>query len=308
MAVPPRQRSVSLVLGSGGARGLAHIGVIRWLEEEGYRIASIAGCSIGALIGGLHATGKLAAYERWLLGRSRRELLALVDITLPRTGLIAGDKLAEVLRDLIGDVAIEALPIRFTAVASNIETGREVWLTRGPLLEAIRASIAIPVLFPPYRLNGGLLVDGGILNPVPIAPTLGDDTDLTIAINVSGQVQLAADAPEIPPASADSDSGYLRRAVNNLRQRSAVPVSWQMLDIATQAFDAMQSTIARQKMAAYPPDILVEIPRNLCSIHEFHRAAELIEVGYRAAAEIIPRELERAGLRRRVPLGSSHPG
>lgn len=308
MTLPPRQRTLSLVLGSGGARGLAHIGVIRWLEEEGYRIASIAGCSIGALIGGLHATGKLAAYEHWLLGRSRRELLALVDITLPRTGLIAGDKLAEVLRDLIGDVAIEALPIRFTAVATNIETGREVWLTRGPLLEAIRASIAIPVLFPPYRLNGGLLVDGGILNPVPIAPTLGDDTDLTIAINVSGQVQLAADAPEIPPASADSDSGYLRRAVNNLRQRSAVPVSWQMLDIATQAFDAMQSTIARQKMAAYPPDILVEIPRNLCSIHEFHRAAELIEVGYRMAAEIIPRELERSGSGRRAPSGPSHPG
>lgn len=308
MAVPPRQRSVSLVLGSGGARGLAHIGVIRWLEEEGYRIASIAGCSIGALVGGLHAAGKLAAYEHWLVKLSRRGLLALVDVTLPRTGLIAGDKLAEVLRDLIGDVAIEVLPIRFTAVATNIETGREVWLTRGPLLEAIRASIAIPVLFPPYRLNGGLLVDGGILNPVPIAPTLSDDTDLTIAINVSGQVQLPLPEVQRPPASADSDSGYLRRVVGSLRQRSAVPVSWQMLDIATQAFDAMQSTIARQKMAAYPPDVLVEIPRNLCRIHEFHRAAELIELGYRMAAEIVPRELDRAGLRRRAPAGPSHPG
>lgn len=304
----PSQRSVSLVLGSGGARGLAHIGVIRWLEEEGYRIASIAGCSIGALIGGLHATGKLAAYEHWLVKLSRRGRLGLVDFTVPRTGLIAGDKLGAVLRDLIGDVTIEALPIRFTAVATNIETGREVWLTRGPLLEAIRASIAIPVLFPPYRLNGGLLVDGGILNPVPIAPTLGDDTDLTIAINVSGQVQLAAPEAQSPPVSADSDGGYLRRVVDNLRQRSAVPVSWQMLDIATQAFDAMQSTIARQKMAAYPPDILVEIPRNLCGIHEFHRAAELIELGYRKAAEIIPRELDRTGLRRRAPSGPSHPG
>jgi NTE family protein len=296
------------VLGSGGARGLAHIGVIRWLEEEGYRIDSIAGCSIGALIGGLHAAGKLAAYEHWLVKQSRRGLLRLVDVTLPRTGLIAGDKLAEMLRDLIGDVAIEALPIRFTAVAANIESGREVWLTRGPLLEAIRASVAIPVLFPPYRLNGGLLVDGSILNPVPIAPTLGDDTDLTIAIHVSGQVQLAPPEVEDLPLSTDSESGYLRRVVDSLRQRSAVPVSWQMLDIATQAFDAMQSTIARQKMAAYPPDVLVEIPRNLCRIHEFHRAAELIEVGYRAAAEIIPRELDRAGLRRRAPLGPSHPG
>lgn len=307
MSLP--ERTLSLVLGSGGARGLAHIGVIRWLEEAGFRISSIAGCSIGALIGGLYGAGRLAVYEHWLLKQSRRDLLRLVDFTVPRTGLIAGDRLNQVLRDLIGEIAIEALPIRFTAVATNIDTGREVWLTRGPLLEAIRASIAIPVLFQPCRVNGVLLVDGGILNPVPIAPTLGDDTDLTIAINVSGPVQAAP--PEVESAQSpdsESDGGYLRRVVDNVRQRSLVSVSWQMLDIATQSFDAMQSTIARQKMAAHPPDILVEMPRNLCGIHEFHRAAELIELGYRTAAETIPRELDRVGLRDRAPSGPSHRG
>lgn len=303
------ERTLSLVLGSGGARGLAHIGVIRWLEEAGFRISSIAGCSIGALVGGLYGAGRLAAYERWLLKQSRRDLLRLVDFTVPRTGLIAGVRLNQVLRDLIGEIAIEALPIRFTAVATNIDTGREVWLTRGPLLEAIRASIAIPVLFPPCRVNGVLLVDGGILNPVPIAPTLGDDTDLTIAINVSGQVQAAPpEAESAQSPDGEGDSGYLRRVVDNLRQRSLVSVSWQMLDIATQSFDAMQSTIARQKMAAHPPDILVEMPRNLCGIHEFHRAAELIELGYRTAAEVIPRELDRAAPRNRAPSGPSHRG
>ena len=305
----PPQRSVSLVLGSGGARGLAHIGVIRWLDEEGFRITSVAGCSIGALVGGLHGAGRLAAYEHWLLTQSRRDLLRLIDFTVPRTGLIAGDRLSQVLRDLIGEMVIEALPIRFTAVATNIDTGREVWLTRGPLLDAIRASIAIPVLFRPCQLNGVLLVDGGILNPVPIAPTLGDDTDLTIAINVNGPVQAApAEAEPAPAVAADGDSGYLRRVVDNLRQRSAVSVSWQMLDIATQVFDAMQSTIARQKMAAYPPDILVEMPRNLCGIYEFHRAAELIELGYRTAAEVIPRELDQVGLQRSAPSGPTHRG
>lgn len=307
--MPLPQRTLSLVLGSGGARGLAHIGVIRWLEEEGFRITSIAGCSMGALVGGLYGAGRLAAYEHWLLKQSRRDLLRLIDFTVPRTGLIVGDRLSQVLHDLIGETVIESLPIRFTAVATNIDTGREVWLTRGPLREAIRASIAIPVLFPPCRVNGVLLVDGGILNPVPIAPTLGDDTDLTLAINVSGQVQAAPPAAEPAPSPvAEGDSGYLRRVVDSLRQRRLVSVSWQMLDIATQSFDAMQSTIARLKMAAHPPDILVEIPRNLCGIHEFHRAAELIELGYRAAAETIPRELDRVGLRDRASSGPSHRG
>jgi NTE family protein len=305
--MPPRQQTVSLVLGSGGARGLTHIGVIRWLDEQGYRITSIAGCSIGALIGGLYAAGKLAAFEQWLLGISRRDMLTLIDLSFQRTGLISGDKLIGLLRDQFDDTAIETLPIRFTAVAANIENGREVWLNRGPLFDAIRASISIPVLFQPYRLNGALLVDGGIINPVPIAPTLGDDTDLTIAVNVSGQVQRVL--PQ-PPARTRSKAGGspMHRFIENLKQRAteAAPVNWGMLDVANQAFDTMQSTIARQKMAAYPPDVTVEIPRNLCRVHEFDRAAELIDFGYQLAGESVPEAIAR-NAPRRAGLGGKRP-
>ena len=282
------QPSVSLVLGSGGARGLAHIGVIRWLLENGYRIAAVSGCSIGALIGGLHAAGKLEAYRDWLLAQSPRDLLGLLDLSFQRTGgLIAGNRLTAVLRELVGDLVIEALPIRYTAVAADIGTGREVWLTQGPLLNAMRASFAVPMLFPPVVHRDALLVDGGILNPLPIAPTLGDTTDITVAVHVSGEVPRTATST--PASVAEEPDGGWNRLVGYLRRAGdAMAVSWHMLAVANQAFDAMQSTIARQKMAAYPPDLLVELPRNLCSVHEFHRAAELIELGYRAAERIIP--------------------
>lgn len=287
MAAP----SVSLVLGSGGARGLAHIGVIRWLAENRYDIQAIAGCSIGALVGGLHCAGKLDAYRDWLLAQSPRDLLGLIDLSFQRTGgLIAGARLARILGDLVNDLRIEDLPIRFTAVAANLENGREVWLTQGPLVEAMRASFAIPMVLPPVDHRSGLLVDGGILNPVPIAPTLGDATDLTIAVHVSGEVGRAAPGTSATTQTeADADRG-LRRLTGYLRRRgnAAVAVSWHMLSVANQAFDAMQSTIARQKLAAYPPDILVELPRNLCAMHEFHRAAELIEAGYETARRQIP--------------------
>lgn len=282
------QPSVSLVLGSGGARGLAHIGVIRWLLENDYRIATVSGCSMGALVGGLHAAGRLDAYQDWLRTQSPRNLLSLMDLSFLRTGgLITGNRLNKVLRDLVGDIAIEELPIRYTAVAADIESGREVWLTRGPLLEAMRASFAIPMIFPPVAYRGALLVDGGILNPVPIAPTLGDATDLTIAVNVSGAAERAVPAP-LPPADEEQDGAWRRLAGYLRRGSGAVAVSWHMLAVANQAFDAMQSTIARQKMAAYPPDLLVELPRDLCRGHEFHRAADLIEAGYQAAVEAIP--------------------
>lgn len=287
MAAP----SVSLVLGSGGARGLAHIGVIRWLEENHYAIKAISGCSMGALVGGLYGAGKLQDYTDWLLARSTRDLLGLLDLSFQRTGgLIAGERLTGVLRELIGDTRIEDLRVRFTAVAANIENGREVWLTRGSLLEAVRASFAIPMIFPPVTHYSGLLVDGGILNPVPIAPTLGDTSDLVVAVNVSGEISRSASAPQAEAnAEGEPDRG-LRRLTGYLRRRgnAGVAVSWHMLGVANQAFDAMQSTIARQKMAAYPPDILVELPRDLCGMHEFHRAAEIIERGYAAAARCIP--------------------
>src|SRR6266446_5429568 len=146
--------TVSLVLGSGGARGLAHIGVIQWLTENGYEIRSIAGSSMGALVGGIFAAGKLEAYADWVLALERIQVLRLLDPAFGRPGLFKGERIVGVLRELIGDLAIEDLPVSFTAVATDLESGEEVWLREGKLFDAIRASIAIPLIFTPFEYRG----------------------------------------------------------------------------------------------------------------------------------------------------------
>ncbi|HJX16111.1 MAG TPA: patatin-like phospholipase family protein, partial [Candidatus Deferrimicrobiaceae bacterium] len=170
-------QTVSLVLGSGGARGLAHIGVIDCLTENGYEIRSIAGSSMGAMIGGIYAAGKLDVFTRWVLALQRLDVIRLLDLSFGSTGLFKGERVIDVLKELIGDRNIEDLPVPFTAVAMDIQNGKEVWLSRGPLFDAIRASIAIPTIFTPHTIEGRQLVDGGLVNPIPIAPTLRDRTD-----------------------------------------------------------------------------------------------------------------------------------
>ena len=184
-------RSVSLVLGSGGARGLAHIGVIAELEARGYRIASIAGCSIGALIGGIYAAGKLDAYTEWVSDISKLDMVALLDLAWQNDGLVKGDKIINKLVDLVGDQRIEDLPIPFTAVATDITNGTEVWMSSGRLFDAVRASISLPLFFTPFEYRNAKLIDGGCLNPVPIAPTWRDETDLTIAVNLGGEPEVS---------------------------------------------------------------------------------------------------------------------
>ncbi|GGK58595.1 patatin-like phospholipase family protein [Amphritea balenae] len=290
---PQHKTTVSLVLGSGGARGLAHIGIIQWLEEQGYQIRSISGCSIGALVGGIYAAGKLDEYEAWVRAIGRLDIVHLLDLSWSNSGLIKGDKIINTLTELVGDTDIEQLPISFTAVAANIDDNKEVWLDKGSLFDAIRASISLPLLFTPVLLNGDRLIDGGVLNPVPIAPTFSDQNDLTIAVNLSGEpvkvgscpIPVSQDRPESMPLH-QRISSYISDLTGSVSKRSSF--DWEAYDIAHQAFDAMQTTIARQKLAAYPPDLSIDIPRNVCSTLEFHRAAELIELGYQAAAKNIP--------------------
>ncbi len=156
-----KPKTVSLVLGGGGARGLAHIGVIRALEERGLEVRSIAGCSMGALVGGIHAMGKLGDYERWARQLSRRGMFTLLDFTFGGGGLLRGERLMGALRELVGEAQIEDLPMRFTAVAADLLRDREVWIDRGPLFDAIRASISLPLFFTPVDHGGVRLVDGG---------------------------------------------------------------------------------------------------------------------------------------------------
>lgn len=278
--------TVSLVLGSGGARGLTHIGVIRWLEDNGCEIRSIAGSSMGALVGGIHAIGKLDEYEAWARRITKSSMLSLLDFSMGTAGLFKGAKLIETLKSVVGSVLIEDLPVSYTAVASNISQAKEVWFVKGPIFNAIRASISLPLIFTPYRHEGADLIDGGILNPVPIAPTFGDDTDMTIAVNLCARPVKGARL-----ADRDEDDGresILPGVVTDLVDRFKSGVVGGGLnigayDVLSQSFDAMQGTIARQKIAAYPPDHVLEIPRNLCRMIEFDRADELIAYGYEAA-------------------------
>jgi NTE family protein len=268
------KKTVSLVLGSGGARGLAHIGIIHWLEENGFVIESVSGCSMGALVGGVYAAGKLDEFENWIRAIDRVEMVTLLDLAWNTSGLVKGDKIINSLMQLVGDVDINDLPVKYTAVAADI----------------VRASISLPLFFTPFRYRGIDLIDGGVLNPVPIAPTFSDGTDLTIAVNLNGKlvdadkVIVAGDAVK-EVASPFREKVF--RFVESLKDTAAGKTGddWNAYDVANQAFDAMQSTIARQKLAAYPADQYIEIARNACGTLEFDLADEMIELGYQKAGE-----------------------
>lgn len=280
-------KTVSLVLGSGGARGLVHVGVIRWLIEHGYEIKSISGCSIGALIGGVYAAGKLDEFEEWVTSIDQGDMAMLLDFSWQSSGMFKGDKIIDTLRGLIGETSIEDLPIPYTAVAANVADEKEVWLQSGSLFDAIRASISLPLFFTPHVINGEELIDGGVLNPVPIAPTFGDKTDFTLAVNLGGEPELVKQ--EVTPISLPTKESNLHEKVvhfiDNLGSsvKSKMSFNFAAYDIANQAFDAMQSTIARQKLAAYPADITLELPRNACGTLEFDRSQEMIDRGYHLA-------------------------
>ncbi|MCX2758688.1 patatin-like phospholipase family protein [Vibrio sp. Sgm 22] len=280
-------KTISLVLGSGGARGLVHVGIIRWLIEHGYQIKSISGCSIGALIGGVYAAGKLDEFEEWVTSIDQSDMAMMLDFSWQSSGIFKGDKIIDTLRGLIGEISIEDLPIPYTVVAANVADEKEVWLQSGSLFDAIRASISLPLFFTPHVINGEALIDGGVLNPVPIAPTFGDKTDFTLAVNLGGEPEILQQ--EVIPVSLPTKESNLHEKVvhfiDNLGSsvKSKMSFNFAAYDIANQAFDAMQSTIARQKLAAYPADITLELPRNACGTLEFDRSQEMIDRGYHLA-------------------------
>ncbi|MGI9265097.1 MAG: patatin-like phospholipase family protein [Gammaproteobacteria bacterium] len=257
---------VSLVLGSGGARGLAHIGVIEVLEEQGYEIRYIAGCSIGAMIGGIYAAGSLQAYKDWVTDLEARDVLNLLDFSFGWQGLFKGDRIIGVLREMVGEKNIEDLDMGFTAVATDLREQREIWFNSGPLFDAIRASIAIPSVLTPWEYQGRTLVDGGLLNPVPIAPALNQHADRIIAVNLNGRRG---------PTAPDDTVGA-----------SGLPG---FLAVMTTSFATMQATITRLKLAAYTPDAVIEIPRDTCRFYEFNKAEQLIEIGRQQANAALAR-------------------
>ncbi|NNJ64202.1 MAG: serine protease [Xanthomonadales bacterium] len=272
------------MLGSGGARGHAHIGVIRAIDERNLAIRNIAGCSMGALIGGIYASGELDTYTDWANRLEKRDVVRLLDFSFTRHSLFKGERIFEVLKELVGDRRIEELGCGFTAVATALDEQREVWLKEGPLFQAIRASSAVPGVFSPVEVSGRLLVDGGLVNPIPIAPTLNDHTDLTIAVNLNSMSAKYTRPEKHRKREEESASVYrekISRFISDLLKNDEQEESPRdAAEMLTLSIDVMQGAIARLKLAAYSPDRVVEIPRRACTFFEFDRAEEMADLGY----------------------------
>jgi len=315
MSADAAGKRVALVLGAGGARGIAHVGVIEAIEARGYQVAGIAGASMGSLVGGIYAAGRLKEYADWARALERSDVLRLLDFVYGYPGLIRGERVIAALRELVGDHLIEELPIPYTAVATDLASQREVWLTRGKLFDAIRASIAIPMIFTPAQFEGRELVDGGLLAPVPIAATRQMRVDRVIAVDVNGPVPWGN--PGLEPRHEEAQAGHGededagddgQAPAGGLRERMASiwdsitgsvangrngkAKSRGVMDLMSRSLDTMQAHMARVQLAQDPPDLLIQLSRETASFYEFWRAAELVEKG-REAAE---KALDAAGL------------
>ncbi len=293
----PNKLRIGLALGSGAARGWSHIGAIRVLEEAGIRPDIICGTSIGALVGGIHAKGKLDGFEAWLRNLSWSDVVGFLDFSMGG-GLIKGSKLLGYLADRLGESDIAEFDLPFAAVATDLHTGREVWLEKGPFLEVARASISVPGLFTPVLRDGRYLVDGGLVNPVPVSLARAMGADIVIAVDLGADmlgpptgVQQASTAvvPQNP------DNGLLSRlqagfaslfaASDNEPSRMPPP---SLIDVLATSIDIMQIRITRSRLAGEPADVLITPRLGHFALLDFHRASEAIDEGRRATEAILP--------------------
>ncbi len=289
--VPKDKKTVSLVLGSGGARGYAHIGVIEMIEKHGYEIKSISGSSMGALVGAFYAAGKLGEFKEWVLTLDAIEVVKLVDFTFAGGGFVNGNNVYKKIELMIGDIKIEDLPLTYTAVASDINSREEVWFQKGKLIDATRASVAIPTILTPVVKDERLLVDGGILNPLPITPVLSDDTDLIIVVNLDANIPNTY-AVRIPKEHKEQQNKIYKEALKfwdkaiklidaNTSEENEIDIFY----VLGKTLDTAQSVLAEHAMKGHKPDIIINIPRDACEFYEFDKAYELIEIGKMAAEE-----------------------
>jgi NTE family protein len=267
---------ISLVLSGGGARGYTHIGVIKELKKAGFKIISISGTSMGALIGALEACGKLEIYENWVKNLDVLDLLKFLNNPFSKEGWLNSDKIFNKIKELVGDYNIEGLPIKFTAVATDLNKKKEVWFQKGPLWDAVKASASIPGIFPPVKIDNMQLVDGGVLNLMPVAPVMSDMSDLIIAVSLYGKdkdikVKLSKEI----------------KKKQNLMENIWSKIFKEKQDPVNQSIDLMMDTIFRYRKAEYTPDIEIEIPETLAKWYEFHRAIELIKIGEEFAKDAI---------------------
>jgi NTE family protein len=294
---------IGVALGSGSARGLAHIGVLRGLAEAGIEPGVVCGTSIGALVGAAYVAGQLDALESWARSINLLDMLSLMDLSLQRGGVMQGTKLFKNLRNPHMDVRIEDLPKPFAAVATDFATGQEVWLQRGALLDAVRASLSLPGVFPPFKLGEHWLVDGGLVNPLPVSVCRALGAEVVVAVNLNGDL-IGRNAPWQPQASERSSD---RRRVAALRKKlsarlkgqlrgTAASLAGQLLgskpenpgffDVLGGAIYIMQDRITQSRIAADPPDVMVTPRLGHIRLLDFHRSEEVIDEGHRCVASM----------------------
>lgn len=281
------KKTVSLVLSSGGARGMAHIGAIEALEEAGYEIVSIAGCSAGALVGGIYATGKLEIFKHWICNLDKIDVFSLMDFTISRKGFIKGEKVFAALKTLIADCDIEQLSIPFSCNAVQIPNGEEKIFTSGSLYEAIRASASIPTVFTPAKIGENEFLDGGIINPIPfnlISPTVRGEYLVAVDLNGPKSAFIAAPVKAKKESSLKLPiwmSDYQKKFSNYFysEEKEEKPKGLSSVEILNFSLDLIQDKLSGMVIMQQDVDILVEISREQAGTLEFHRAAELIEIG-----------------------------
>jgi len=320
---------LGLALGCGSARGWAHIGIVQALAERGFVPEVIAGASVGALVGAACAAGRLDALEQWVRTLTQRDVWRLVDTTFRGGGVMTGNRLMEAIAAQVGDAPIESLPIRFGAVATDLYTGEEVWLRDGPFMTAVRASSGVPGLFAPTWHGGRWLIDGGVVNPVPVSMCRALGADVVIAVDLSRSVTDAAkrarQASEEPrsdehgphgavvgpaPVGAGHDdatvegtailkkwSGLVDGLVESFRSRRTEPG---LLEVMSGSVNIMQDRITRSRLAIDPADLVLRPDLADFQLMDFHRAREAIEIG-RRLVEATQQPLEAVGALLRAP-------
>ncbi|MDO9511395.1 MAG: patatin-like phospholipase family protein [Bacteroidales bacterium] len=283
------KKKVSLVLSGGGARGSAHIGVIEELERQGYLITSIAGTSMGALVGGVYALGKMPEFKEWICSLDKIKVFKLIDFTFSTQGLVKGDKVLNAMKAIISDTNIEDLKIPYAAIATDILNKKEVVFREGSIYKAIRASISIPTVFTPLKVGETLLVDGGIINNIPLKHVKRSPGDLLIAVNVNADIPVYR--PDFTQKEETAIQSLYRKRLkrfHNYLQKDAEEKEVDHLsyfNLIDKTLSLMMYQISQLSIEHYAPDLLIKVSRDSCSTFDFFKAEELVEIGRHAAAK-----------------------
>ncbi len=284
-----KKKNIALVLSSGGARGFAHIGVINELLRHGYSITSIAGTSMGALVGAMHATGQLKQFEKWVSSLDVLEVLKLTDISISNKGLVKGNRIIKKLKEIVPERNIEDLPIPFCAIATDIVRGTELVFTEGNLYDAIRASISIPTVFQPVKISGSYYVDGGVLNPVPINRVKRHENDMLVVVDVNAQIPVEK---EKSTDKKQIDNKYLKQLKSMQNKLSNfIPKNKKddvgLFNLTTRSISLMLHQISVLTIEKNRPDLLIKVSKNSFGTFDFYKAKEIIKEGEKAAQKAL---------------------